>query len=478
MDELYSFLAAHRHMIGIGQQHGSTLADVAEQVHRHRYQWMLHCKVHTFPTRVGGRWKPTALAYTSNQNMIWLADRSDHSREIVRCTPVTESREGAMTSFNASRLDSDIVCVGPFVELGSKLYAPTERDDVVEIDNTDTRKPVAQMIPIHDPAHGSESIYRSFFRYDSTHGNFKCKFTRVGDALYCPPFGGRGVLYFRTGDSRATLIQLPAPYDKDAPTGQRNMEAKWRSPFVRAGDGRLYAAPYRANHILVVDPDTTTVSVIALPKNQQNAEYVSPFAEGANGNLFVPPARGDHILMVRVRRGHPPTLRFLPLPTGRVRAIRSSDDTGMSVTQHSFGAAGCAGGTDRALYFVSVTDGYVLVVRDGAKHPVIRSIDLPPDLPGTDDGSSVSPLKLQFSYKQALVRGIDGRMYCLAETAAYSPLVVQVDPDRDEVQTIPIHSDHQRPFIAYTEFTAGTGGQLVAAGNVGIVVVDIDYIPR
>ncbi|EGD79721.1 hypothetical protein PTSG_10705 [Salpingoeca rosetta] len=79
-------------------------------------------------------------------------------------------------------------------------------------------------------------------------------------------------------------------------TTSNTAQFKWNGG-VLASNGNVYAAPDRADSILVIEPDTQTVREIALPANMLDGMWYT-LVEAGDNHLYGMPVRGGALLML------------------------------------------------------------------------------------------------------------------------------------------------------------------------------------
>lgn len=140
--------------------------------------------------------------------------------------------------------------------------------------------------------------------------------------------GADGKVYFVPFNAESVLAVDPSTHELSFIAGAGRGNAKWFGAAIRfrtetndAGqtvrfpEGPIYCSPYNAGAVLVIDPETATISRMPLPPNAGKTHTArwSGAASGEDGNIYCAPWNAATVLMVRASQAVP-TLLEIPCP--------------------------------------------------------------------------------------------------------------------------------------------------------------------
>lgn len=149
-------------------------------------------------------------------------------------------------------------------------------------------------------------------------GKWSGAVTAADGKVYCAPFNADSVLVIDPGTNELSFIKGAGPGNGKwfgAAIGYRE-EITEDAQILKLQDGPIYCAPHNADAVLVIDPDTASISKMPLPPGAgaTNSSRWSGASCGADGNFYFAPWNANSILMVQKTEEEPPGLLELPCP--------------------------------------------------------------------------------------------------------------------------------------------------------------------
>lgn len=116
--------------------------------------------------------------------------------------------------------------------------------------------------------------------------------------IYAMPFRAKEILVINTNDQTTYTIALPAPYNN-------GLTEKW-SGGVLAKNGKIYGIPYDASHVLIIDYNNeTAIDVVSIDVSgiDTGSNKWKGGSVGANGMIYCAPYSSSQILKINPDTG-------------------------------------------------------------------------------------------------------------------------------------------------------------------------------